>query len=59
MKRLIDDIMSLLRSAKEYVCSLNMSDTVKVRYTINQLIKDVVLGEQMQGSGVAQCMRVF
>ena len=51
--------MSLLRSAKEYVFSLNMSDTVKVRYTINQLIKDVVLGEQMQGSGVAQCMRVF
>jgi hypothetical protein len=42
---MIDDLLTLLQDAKKTVSSADMSDPVKVKYTLKQLSKDAVLGE--------------
>jgi hypothetical protein len=45
LTRMIDDLLTLLQDAKKTVSSADMSDPVKVKYTLKQLSKDAVLGE--------------
>jgi hypothetical protein len=44
LTRMIDDLLTLLQDAKKTVSSADMSDPVKVKYTLKQLSKDAVLG---------------
>ena len=42
---MIDDVLSLLQDTKKTVSILDMSDPVKVKYTLKHLSKDAVLCE--------------
>ena len=45
LTRMIDDLLTLLQDAKKTISSADVSDPVKVKYTLKQLSKDAVLGE--------------
>lgn len=47
LMKYIDEILTLLQEAKVMVSSMDMADSVKVRYTIKQLARDLVLGKQL------------